>query len=890
RLEGAPSGRPRPDATSAQDHGETPHDSAIIASGTDLNEIPAELKHMFVIETRDDVRDLRRSLIELEERDHQPAILHDMGRIAHKIKGAAATMEFGVIAELAHTFEDMLLALLSTAEASSERVITLLNQALNMLEGSLEPGATDGPAGAELLTEAAALRDHLRALLPDPSRRVGDASLASAPTPPMARPPEEASELVSHALEDTLPLSVLDVEAIRRPARRLDGESHLRVDVRRLDDLMARVSALATNRASLAQVRDEIGRFQAEMDHAITRLRRASAQVNEVQPLVQALAERPASGNGESDPYASAQAQLFHRISGPQASTPLGRPFERDGTFAQADLTLERYSEFDQALRALAEAVTDLISNSSGLRGTLQRFTQANEAQEALMGQMQQDITAIRLVPLQDLVPRLTFAARQIAHDQGKPISFVVRGEMTQIDRDISEALTDPLMQLLRNAIVHGIEAPEERAESGKPAQGAIWLHAYYVGNEVTIEVGDDGCGINPNLLVAAAIAAGYLDAAAGQLLSEAEALDLMFVPGISTIEEAHVAGGRGIGLDEVRTVLRRLKGFIQVRSELGRGTVFRIRVPISLSVQKVLHIAAAGGNYAVPFSSVQRTLSLNATELITASAPDAVRSASQSRARTIRRVRLLSAASTPQTPGAAPEQQITEMPAFAIAETLGYEFHPREPQPALVVRVGQQRVALLVDDVHGEHEVVIRALPKHLCRFAVRGATVTLSGQVLLLLDLPELVTGMIEGKRSLPAPRPLPRIARTPAPRIMVVDDSISMRSALELILTRAGHAVQLARDGFEALELLLQSLPRVMILDIEMPRLDGFELLRVLRSTPQFAGVRVAMLTTRASPRHRAYAEALGADAYLIKPCPDQLLLDTIRRLLEIDASSS
>jgi chemosensory pili system protein ChpA (sensor histidine kinase/response regulator) len=551
---------------------------------------------------------------------------------------------------------------------------------------------------------------------------------------------------------------------------------------------------------------------------------------------------------------------------------------------------LERYSAFDQALRALAEAVNDLLSNSAGLRGTLQRFTKATEAQEALMGQMQQDVTAIRLVPLQDLVPKLTFAVRQIAQDQGKPISFVVQGEMIQIDRDISEALTDPLMQLLRNAIVHGIEPTEERVVNGKPAQGSVWLHAYYAGNEVTIEVGDDGCGINPNLLVAAAIAAGYLDATAGRMLSEAEALDLMFVQGISTIEEAHVAGGRGIGLDEVRTVLRRLKGSILVRSELGRGTVFRIRVPISLSVQKVLRIAVAGGSYAVPFSSVQQTLALKGAEILSATPAGFDGSARQSGSHIARRVRLATTASSAPTAGDPSQSHVLEIPALAIAETLGYQFHPRDPQPALVVRIGQQQVALLVDAIQDEHEVVVRALPKHLRRLALRGATVALNGQVLLLLDLPELVTGVIEGKRSLPAPRPAPRIAQTPAPRIMVVDDSISMRSALELMLTRAGYEVQLARDGFEALELLIQDLPHAMILDIEMPRLDGFELLKVLRSTPQFAGVRVAMLTTRASEPHRAHAEALGADAYLIKPCPDTVLLNTLRRLLGSDALPS
>jgi chemosensory pili system protein ChpA (sensor histidine kinase/response regulator) len=549
---------------------------------------------------------------------------------------------------------------------------------------------------------------------------------------------------------------------------------------------------------------------------------------------------------------------------------------------AGPDPEVERFGALDEALRALAEALSDMSSSSGSLRSLLQRFSHATESLQGLMAQMQQDVTAIRLVPLEELVPRLQLAARQVAADRQKAVSFSVRGEMTQIDRDISEALAEPLLQLVRNAVVHGLEAPEERREAGKPERGSVWLHAYYVGNEVTIEVGDDGCGINHDLLVAAAITAGMLDVEGGRALSKAEALDLMFEPGISTIDRAHVAGGRGIGLDEVRTVVERLKGSISVRSELERGTVFRIRVPISLSVQKVLHVSAADGNYAVAFSSVRHTLSLSSADLF-GSATHSSAAGSEDRSWPQRRARIAldrfqADPGSPQEPGV-----IRDLPAFALAELLGDQYRPRDPQPALLLDVGRRQIALLIDNAFGEHEVVVRALPRHLRRRGVYGATVTLDGQVLLLLDVAELVTGVLEGRRPPPMVHPVPRFARTHAPQVLIVDDSVSMRNTLAATLTRAGYETQVARDGFEALGMLLQSQPQAIVLDIEMPRLNGFELLRVLRGAPQFAGIRIALLTSKTSERYREHARTLGADDYLLKPCPDMVLLACIERLV-------
>ncbi len=759
------------------------------------------VRQMFISETRDDLQLLRRDLLLLGRHQDEPSTLRDMGRLAHKIKGSAATFEYDHLAALAHTFEDMLQVVYQARSPATERDLMLLSRGIDLLAVCLEAAAGGREPDPLLPTEATRLLNGLRV----------DAT---------------ASVRGMYTDEETIPLAIATPG---RTSRTGEPEAFLRVEARRLDDLMARTSALATNRAMLARLRQDMARFHQELDTALMRLKDAGTQVSDWQPLMHALVMPPAAGTGGDWARGQPTRPLPRPMLPDEAPADVAnwpRPGSSAGSRSNAiqPTDLERFGEVDQALRTLAEALDDVTASSASLVSLLRSIGQAVEAQQALMAEMQQDVAAIRLVPFDELVPRLRLAARQLAADRRKVIQFSVRGEMTQIDRDIGEALAEPLLQLVRNGIVHGIESPEERREAGKPERGSVWLSASFDGNEVTIEVGDDGCGINPSLLVAAAIAAGMLAPDAGRTLSEDEALNLMFEQGISVIEAADVAGGHGIGLDQVRSVVERLKGSIAVTSEPGSGTVFRIRVPISLSVLKVLHISTAEGAFAVPFSSVRQTLFFDAADIRSAAAP-APAGSGNGPARVSRRVRIThehaQLASAALTEPEAVDGAVGEVPAFALAELLGYHYLPRTPQPALLLDVGRRPIVLLIDQALDEHEVVVRALPRHLRRRGVRGATVTLDGQVLLLLDVAELVAGVLEGRRALPPPRPAPRFARAQAPRVLVVDNSVSMRNALESTLTRAGYDVQLARDGFEALGQLLESLPQAMILDLEMPR---------------------------------------------------------------------
>lgn len=837
----------------------------------ELDEIPDEMKRLFLVETVEDIRDLQRALLKYEQQPDDPGVLHAIGRITHKIKGTAATLGFDVLATITHHYEELIKALLTQQAAPGERTTSALMKGLVLLQSALDAsnaGQEPDPALAgkarTLVTELVSASDTV-----DAARDTATLPRVAAFSPPGADPSttREVAPSRTHGIE---------------------GESLLRVDVHRLDELMRNISALAVNRAMLSQTRDDVNRLKAEMDQALARLNDLGTQMTDLQP---ALRQPPDVLSGGLERYGAhgtdARGSGLPQRAERAGAAGSGSPFSSAGRSSPLwdELELDHKAQLDSALRALHEVVADISTSSRQLRAELLRLSQVSEDQETLASRMQHAVMHIRLVPLSSLVPRLDFEVRLLAPLVGKAVTFSITGEMTEIDRDISEALAEPLLQLVRNAIVHGIETPDERVESNKPPEGTIWVHAYYMGSEVIVEVGDDGRGSNPHKLAASAVAADLIAGDVARTLSPTEALDLMFMPGVTTFEKAQPVSGRGIGLDEVRTAIERLKGSISVRSEPGNGTVFRVRVPISLSIVHALRVLAGGQSYAIPFSSVQRTLSLNTSELLTSAPLSTADDPSSSSAKPVQRIRIEREHGSTIVGDATASQTFDEVPVFALATLLGLEHEGHNPQPALLVEIGRQRVALLVDGVYEEQEVVVQTLPRHLQRHAVRGASVTPDGQLLLLLDLPELAAGALDGSRAIPAPRrlPPPRAAQTLAPRVLVVDDSVSIRRTLEHILQRGGFEVRLARDGIEALEMMLTDPPRVVVLDIEMPRLDGFELLSIVRGSPQFADVRVTMLTSRAADKHKEHALKLGAQAYLIKPCPPETLIETVRGLL-------
>lgn len=850
-----------------------------MADDDDPDEVPPEMKRLFVKETQADVRDITQHMLDFEQRQDKAQALANMEFIGHKIKGSASLMRFEGFSDIASVFEETMKAGQRGRSVTDESYLVGLGRFLNIFERALEIAARLEDPGSALIEEARALQAELTQAEGARAASVGGNVAAMPPT---------GSRVGSEARPGERP-------------RLSDGDLVLRIEASKLDMLMNQLSALAANRGAVARNRVEIARAQAEMQVALARLREKSAHITDAHPLTYDNLLSASRLNGASLAAGATGAASAD-------SAPTAQPTTSGALRASwSSLELEQYTEVDTALRALAEVVTDVTVNYGTLADLLDRLSQLTETQEALTRDIQEDAMDIRLARLGEITPRLVISARIAASDLGKLVDFVVRGDEIEIDRSLLEALEGPLIQLVRNSIAHGIETPAERQELGKPPTGKVWAHAYNMGAAVVIEVGDDGRGVNANLLVGAAMGAQIITSEDARGLTQEQALSFMFHPGVTTsgVTAAGYVGalaGSGIGLADVAHTIRTLKGSITVQSDVNKGTTFQIRVPISLSMQPVLEVSAGGQVFALPFALVQSTaivteerLRVQASEHpgagghvrswratvdmpLPLDTPDPLFSGEENLA--------LAETDDGGNPFRVSGVRQMEVPAYALAELLGFEQDAAALKRLVVTQHRGETVALLVEAVGDAdaREATVRPLPRRLQRSVVRGVVVRPEdGEVALLIDPQEALSQRLAGVEIMLRPASPPAEPRLPSPSVLIVDDSVTIRRTLEQVLTTAGFTTRQAHDGYEALEMMENELPRVVILDVEMPRLSGFELLTIMRSSPQYQQVRVAMLTSRAADKHRDYALTLGADAYLVKPCPQETLVETIRRLL-------
>jgi two-component system, chemotaxis family, sensor kinase CheA len=465
------------------------------------------------------------------------------------------------------------------------------------------------------------------------------------------------------------------------------------------------------------------------------------------------------------------------------------------------------------------------------------------------LGELQQQTMRARMVSVGTIAGPLRRAVRDIAHDRGKQVRWELAGESTELDRHVLEHLREPLVALVRNAADHGIEAPAERADAGKPQEGRVRLHARQLGAEVVISVADDGRGIDT---------ARVQEATGG---SEGDALEAIFRPGVSTAETVTEVSGRGVGLDAVRSAVGALRGRVEVRTTAGAGTEFRISVPMTLATLRCLLVRAGGRPYALPMHSTATAL------------PPSAEGGRDMNVEGRRTVWL-----GDETIGLTDLTRVLGMPAA-----------DGPPGPAVVLTALGARHAFRVDELLGQRDVVLKDLGRLLPRLdLLAGASVEPDGSIMLVLDAAGLVAAA-RGTAPLPIAAPsealAPPAAEPAGGRVLVVDDALTIRELQRSILERAGYEVTTAATGREAMARLVEDGADLVLTDVEMPGMDGLELTAVIRDTPALASTPVLILTTRGGEEDRQRGLEAGADVYLVKSAFDErALLAAVRGLLE------
>jgi chemosensory pili system protein ChpA (sensor histidine kinase/response regulator) len=556
-----------------------------------------------------------------------------------------------------------------------------------------------------------------------------------------------------------------------------------------------------------------------------------------------------------------------------QAETQISSRMEAAKAAAQAfdPLEMDRFTRFQELTRFMAESVNDVATLQRSLQRTLQSTEDELAAQARLTRGLQDDLLRTRMVEFESLADRLYRTVRQASKDTGKQVRLDIAGGAIEVDRGVLERMVGPFEHLLRNSVAHGIESADWRLSAGKPADGRITVQVSQSGNEVAIEFGDDGGGLDLQRIRYRGVERGLLQP--DQQATDAELSQLIFAPGFSTADSVTELAGRGVGMDVVRTEVNAMGGRIEVASTAGQGTRFRLLLPLTTAVTQVVMLRCGVLSVAVPSTLVE----------------------------VVRRV------GTPQVEAAYTSGSFefadAPVPFFWLASLLEHGARgdtAGRSQNVVIVRSASQRVALHVDEVVGNQEVVVKNVGPQLARLpGLVGVTLLPSGAVSLIYNPVALaamyadaarrpaVAAAADAEAVEPAPPPAPERR---VPLVLVVDDSLTVRRVTQRLLQREGYRVALAKDGLEALERLAEERPVVLLSDIEMPRMDGFDLLRNVRADERLAGLPVVMITSRIAQKHHDYAVELGVDHYLGKPYSEELLLSLVARYAGADRPST
>ncbi len=517
-------------------------------------------------------------------------------------------------------------------------------------------------------------------------------------------------------------------------------------------------------------------------------------------------------------------------------------------------LEMDRYSRMQEIARTLSESTSDMFELKDTLRVKSRESEMLLIQQARLNTELQEGLMRTRMVPFSRMLPRLKRIVRQVSRDVGKEVEMQAFNAEGEMDRNIIERMVPPLEHLLRNAIDHGLESADERKALGKGAVGRIELTLLREGGDMVLELSDDGRGIDVGLVRNKAIERELMHPDVE--LNDAQILQFILAPGFSTADSVTQISGRGVGMDVVHSEVKQLGGSIEIASTPGKGTRITLRLPFTVSVNRALMVMVGEDQYAIPLNSIEGIVRVPISEFEDINQPG---------------------------------RQTFEYAGIPyrlryLGSYLGREYSTKSEQtsvPIVLVRSGDHAIALFVNSVQGSREIIVKSLgPQFAGVGGISGATILGDGGVVVILD----VLSLIRGQMSISSITPPLQIEDAPPRCVMVVDDSVTVRKVTSRLLERQGMKVIVAKDGVEAMELLQEKRPDVMLLDIEMPRMDGFEVARQVRHDSTVSGLPIIMISSRTGAKHQEHAGALGVNKFLGKPFQESELLASIDELLD------
>jgi len=826
----------------------------------EAEEVDEELVEIFLEEAHELLEGLEHTLQEWIQTPADLGPLAELQRTLHTLKGGARLAGIMAVGDLSHAFESLLTGVDHGKVSATPELLTLAQEVADRLVGQIEEvggtmratPATDLMAAMEALLSGAPAEEAVseppeieeQAVPSEVPEEAPAFEGPVEPAPPVVEEPE--AEIAAEAETPPAPVppkqpeagvlrTSLEGNAAMRAAAKPKQEQ-VRVQSELLDRLVNNAGEVSIYRARMEQQNGTLTFNLSELEQTVVRLRDQLRKLD-----------------------METEAQMLFRYEREKEEEETDRDFD--------PLELDRFSTMQQLSRALVETVNDLVS----IKDLMEDLNRENETlllqQSRVATDLQDGLLRTRMVSFSQLVPRLHRVVRQTCTSLGKQAELEVHGAEGELDRNILDRMIAPLEHILRNALSHGIELPEQRLAAGKAEAGHISLTLEREGTELLLTLQDDGGGINLEAIRKRAIDKEML--AEDAEISDQDLIRFILEPGFSTAQEVTQISGRGVGMDVVFNEIKQLGGALEIDSKVGRGSTFVVRLPLTLAITDALLVQVVDDIYAIPHTSIEGVVRVSREELQGYYDGHLEGFAYAGRSYMVRYLDAMLGGTVPQ---------VVEQKKWF---------------PLLLVRSGGHRVALQVDGLLGNRQVVVKSVGRQLSSVRwITGGTILGDGSVALILDVSALVRTVFMQPLApaAEAEEPISELIHEPpaalapaATTVMVVDDSITVRKVTTRLLERNNMQVLTAKDGVDAVAMLQDHLPDIMLLDVEMPRMDGYELARHMRSTERLKDVPIIMITSRTGEKHRKVAMELGVKRYLGKPYQEQELLSNIEALL-------
>jgi len=780
-----------------------------------------ELLEDFLIEAFEMIEEMDQDLVELESNPDDLELLNKIFRVAHTIKGSGSFLNFDKLTKLTHHMEAVLDKARKGELRITPEIMDVILESVDAMKAILEYIRDNGNDESPDV-EIDSIVEKLDAIVK------GNAGSSEGKK---EKTKEESEKVGDLNLDEITPDNLDELDLSNLSPEELD-----KVLDKLVDDM------------NTSPEEEGVEEIEEVEENKNTEKNKQKEEKN--------LPEKPAANEPAKKTAPTNQAQknaLKKHITATEQTIRVD--------VKRLDQLMNLIGELVLAKNRLIKIYNDVEERYEGEK-FLDELNQVVSSISIVTTDLQIAVMKTRMLPIGKVFNKFPRLVRDLSRELGKKVRLIIEGEDTELDKSIIEEIGDPLVHMIRNSVDHGIEPPEERVKKGKPEEGTVWLRAYNEGNMIVIEIKDDGSGMNPDKLKQKAIEKGIITPTEAENMSDKEAFMLIFKPGFSTAEKVTSVSGRGVGMDVVKTNIEKLNGIIEVDSIPGKGTTFKLKIPLTLAIIQALLVASQEDLFAVPLSNVIETVRIVEEDIYTVEGKSVLKLRDE------------------------------VLPLVNMADVFNIEkiLEPEKYLYVVILGLGSSKVGLIVDRFIGQEEIVIKSLGEFLKGIpGIAGATIRGDGRVTLIVDVGSLMKLAKETHNKKIVTDSLKEVKKKKEKpsdyTVMIVDDSAMDRKIMHNALEELGVNIIEAKDGVEALNLLKQNEVDAMLIDIEMPRMDGYTLAQEIRKYNKYRKLPLIAVTSRATKSDRVRGVEVGMNEYITKPYSKEYLQNVVRRNLKL-----